>query len=154
MLIRFSERFALPVEEVFRYFASPAEWPRLYGFAGARDLGSGWFAVGIKKFPFSLVAKATLVEPNQRVRWVFRGFWRGSGEVRFTASSGSLLVEGYEDISVRWLSFLSPVAERFFLESRFRAIWQLGWRRLRKLEDAARAGFQEPDPDAVPRHDR
>ena len=137
MRITFSERFALPVDEVFSYFASTADWSRLYGSSGVRDLGSGWYAVGIKGFPFPLVARTTLVEANRLVRWTFRGFWRGEGEVRFTASPGSVLVEGYEDIAVRWLFFLSPAVERLFLESRFRAIWQLGWRRLRKRERAA-----------------
>lgn len=134
MRITFSERFALPTQEVFSYFASPADWARLYGFSGVRDLGSGWYAVGIKGFPFPLVAKSTLVEANRLARWTFRGFWRGDGEVRFTPSPGSVLVEGYEEIAVRWLFFLSPWVERLFLESRFRAIWQLGWRRLRKRE--------------------
>ena len=143
MRITFRERFALPVGEVFSFFASPADWSRLYGFSGVRNLGSGWYAVGIKGFPFPLVAKTTLVEPNKLVRWTFRGFWRGDGEVRFTTSAGSVLVEGYEEIAVRWLFFLSPVVERFFLESRFRAIWQLGWRRLRKREHST-------DPEAEP----
>lgn len=134
MRITFGERFALPVDEVFPYFASPADWSRLYGFSGGRDLGSGWYAVGIKGFPFPLVAKSTLVEPNRLVRWTFRGFWRGGGEIRFTSSPGSVLVEGHEEIAVRWLFFLSPLVERLFLESRFNAIWQLGWRRLRKRE--------------------
>jgi len=134
MRITFSERFALPVDEVFSYFASPADWSRLYGFSGVRDLGSGWYAVGIEGFPFPLVARATLVEANHLVRWTFRGFWRGDGEVRFTSSPGSVLIEGYENIAIRWLFVLSPLVERLFLESRFRAIWQLGWRRLRKRE--------------------
>lgn len=143
MRITFSEQFALPVDEVFSYFASPADWSRLYGFSGVRELGSGWFAVGIKGFPFPLVARSTLVEANNLVRWTFRGFWRGEGEVRFTSSPGSVLVEGYEEIAVRWLFFLSPFVERLFLESRFRAIWQLGWRRLRKREHSSY-------PEAVP----
>ena len=134
MRLEFSERFALPVEEVFGYFASPADWGRLYGFAGLRDLGDGWFAVGLKGFPFPLVARMTLVEPNQIVRWTFRGFWRGEGEVRFTPGPGSVLVEGHEEIAVRPLSFLSPIAERLLLRARFRAVWDLGWRRLRMRE--------------------
>jgi hypothetical protein len=134
MLITFSERFALPVEEVFSYFATPADWVRLYGSAGVRDLGSGWYAVGIKGFPFPLVAKTAAVEANRLVRWTFRGFWRGEGEVRFTSSPGSVLLEGYERVAVRWLFFLSPMVERLLLESRFRKVWELGWRRLHKRE--------------------
>jgi hypothetical protein len=139
MRLEFSERFALPVGEVFGYFASPADWGRLYGFAGVRDLGDGWFAVGLKGFPFPLVAKTTLVEPNRIVRWTFRGFWRGEGEVRFTPADGSVLVEGFEEIAVRPLWVLSPVAERLFLRERFQAVWALGWKRLRKREPLATA---------------
>lgn len=136
MIIKFHERFALPVEDVFGCFDSPANWPRLYGFAGGRDVGDGWFAVGIKGFPFPLVARCTLVEPNRQVRRVFKGFWRSEGEIRFTPLGEHVVVEGYETISMRWLFLLSPVLERLLLEARFRAIWQLGWRRLRKLECA------------------
>lgn len=122
------------MEEVFAYFASPADWGRLYGFVGVRDLGDGWFAVGLKSFPFPLVAKTTTLEPNQRVRWTFRGFWRGDGEVRFGSSPAGTEIVGYEEIGIRWLFGLSPVVERLFLESRFHAIWQLGWKRLRQRE--------------------
>jgi hypothetical protein len=57
--------------------------------------------------------------------------------VRFTAAPGTVLVAGYEEIGLRWLPLLSPVVERLFLEKKFRAVWQLGWRRLRKREAAA-----------------
>jgi len=144
MLITFSERFTLPVEEVFSYFASPADWARLYGSTGVRDLGSGWFAVGIKGFPFPLVAKSTVVETDRLVRWTFRGFWRGEGEIRFTSLPECVFLEGYERIAVRWLFFLSPVVERLLLESRFRKIWELGWRRLRKGEHS-----QQPEPSSA-----
>jgi hypothetical protein len=134
MRIDFREQFALPVEEVFSYFKTPADWGRLYGFVGVRDLGSGWFAVGLKGFPFPLVAKITDLETNRLVRWTFRGFWRGNGEVRFVTSDTSVVVEGYEEIGIRYLFSLSRVIERVLLESRLHAIWQLGWRRLRKRE--------------------
>jgi hypothetical protein len=45
-----------------------------------------------------------------------------------------VLLEGYERGAVRWLFFLSPIAERLLLESRFRKMWELGWRRLHKRE--------------------
>jgi hypothetical protein len=134
MRIEFSEQFALPVEEVFSYFRTPAEWGRLFGFVGVRDLGSGWFAVGLKGFPFPLVARITDLETNRLVRWTFRGFWRGEGEVRFTSSGNLVLIDGYEEIGIRYLYSFSRVIERLFLESRFHAIWQLGWRRLRTRE--------------------
>jgi hypothetical protein len=116
----------------------------------ARDLGDGWFAIGLEAFPFPLVAKTTALEPNQLVHWVFSGFWRGEGEVRLTSSGGTTQVEGYEEISVRWLFQLSPLLERLFLESRFRSIWQLGWKRLRKRERPAHLGATPSADEASP----
>ena len=117
MIIRFQHEFSLPVEELYSYFQTPADWTRLYGLAGdVKDLGRGWYAVPLKRFPFPLVAKNTEQTVNEFVSWVFRGFWRGRGEARFTASPAGVVVEGYEEISVRYLFFLSPLIERLFLE--------------------------------------
>ena len=138
MIIKFQQEFSLPVEELYSYFQTPADWTRLYGLAGdVKDLGSGWYAVPLKRFPFPLVAKNTERTVNESVSWVFRGFWRGRGEVRFTASPTGVVVEGYEEISVRYLFFLSPLIERLFLERSFRSIWEIGWHRLRKREAAS-----------------
>jgi hypothetical protein len=139
MIIVFNERFSLPAAEVYSYFRTPADWPRLFGMAGdTDDLGDGWYAVALKNFPFPLVAKNTDQEPNRLVRWVFRGFWRGGGEVRFVETSEGVAVEGFEEIAVKPLFFLSPVVERLFLAKSFRAIWEIGWHRLRKREAAVR----------------
>ncbi|HEY0788363.1 MAG TPA: alpha/beta fold hydrolase, partial [Thermoanaerobaculia bacterium] len=138
MIIRFREEFRLPVGEVFSYFRSPADWTRLYGsFGEVRARGDGWFEVPLGHFPFPLVARMTAAEPNKLARWTFRGFWKGEGEVRFDAKGDGVAVEGFERISVRWLGPLSRVLELAFLESRFRAIWDLGWRRLRRAERSA-----------------
>ena len=135
MIINFTEHFNLPAAEVFSYFLTPADWTRLYGLAGdPRDLGGGWYAIALKHFPFPLVARNTEQEPNHMVRWVFRGFWRGRGEARFVETTDGVRVEGFEEIAVRPLFFLSPLFERLFLEKRFRAIWEIGWHRLRKRE--------------------
>lgn len=135
MLIRFDHEFALPVEQVDAYFRTPADWPRLFGFAAdVRELGDGWYSVPLRRFPFPLVTKYLEHRPNDRARWIFRGFWRGQGEVRLTPTPGGVRVEGHEQIAIRWLFFLSPVVERLFLERGFHAIWESGWRRLRKLE--------------------
>jgi len=137
VIIKFKQEFSLPVEDVYAYFQTPADWVRLYGLAGeVKDLGEGWYAVPLRKFPFSLVAKNTVQRPNELIHWVFRGFWRGQGEVRFTEHTDGVVVEGYEEISVRWLFLLSPLVERLFLESSFQSIWEIGWRRLRKRESA------------------
>ena len=141
MRLDFNETFALPVEEAYSFFRTPADWTRLYGLAGdVEDLGGGWYAVPLKRFPFPLVARNTEQNPHQLVRWVFRGFWRGRGEVRFSQGPHGVTVEGHEEIAVRWLFFFSPVVERLFLERTFRSIWEIGWHRLRKREAAAALG--------------
>jgi hypothetical protein len=105
--------FSLPVEEVFSYFQTPADWARLYGLAGdVKDLGGGWYAVPLKRFPFPLVARNTEQRANELARWMFKGFWRGKGEARFTESPNGIIVEGYEEIAVRWLSHGRPSHER------------------------------------------
>jgi len=135
MIIRFKHEFSLSVEEVYSYFQTPADWVRLYGLANnVKDLGSGWYAVSLKRFPFPLVAKNTAQKNNELVRWAFRGFWRGRGEVRFESRPNGVIVEGFEEIAIRWLFFLSPIIERLFLERAFRSIWEIGWHRLRKQE--------------------
>ena len=140
MIIKFKHEFSLPVEEVYAYFQTPADWVRLYGLAGeVKNLGEGWYAVPLRRFPFPLVAKNTVQKPNELARWIFRGFWRGRGEVRFTERPKGVVVEGYEEIAVRWLFFLSPLIERIFLKSRFQSIWDIGWHRLRKRESARKS---------------
>lgn len=140
MIIQFKQQFTLPIEEIFSYFRTPADWTRLFGIAGeVKNLGDGWFAIPLKSFPLPLVAKNTIVEPDKRVHWKFSGFWRGEGEVIFEESNDHVTIEGYENISVRWLFFLSPIVEKLFLERQFQGIWELGWRRLRKVEST---GFQ------------
>ena len=135
MIIRFNEHFRLPAAEVYSYFHTPADWTRLYGLAGdPKDLGDGWYAIGLKHFPFPLVARNTEQRRNEMVRWIFRGFWRGRGEVRFVETMNGVTVEGFEEIAVRWLFFLSPFIEKIFLERKFRTIWGIGWHRLRKRQ--------------------
>jgi hypothetical protein len=135
--ITFNEGFKLPVAEVYQYFRTPADWTRLYGLVDdPTDLGHGWYAIRLKGFPFPLVAKNIENEPENLVRWVFRGFWRGRGEVRFQEIAGRVVVRGFEEIAVRWLFFLSPLVEKIVLERRFHAIWDIGWYRLRKREPA------------------
>lgn len=133
MLTRFREEFDLPVTEVYPYFRTPKDWPRLYGAFGAvEDRGNGWYAVPLRRFPFPLIAKVTTDEPERCVRWTLRGFWRGEGEVRFTPTGRGVLVEGYEHITVWPLFWVAPLVERLFLERRFKKVWESGWRRLRR----------------------
>jgi hypothetical protein len=139
MIVRFDHAFRLPVSELYSYFRTPADWARLFGFADdVRDLGDGWYSVPLKRFPFPLEARNTEQEENRFARWVFRGFWRGRGEVRLEEGTDGVVVAGFEEIAVRRLHFLSPVVERLFLERGFRAVWNVGWHRLRKMESGIR----------------
>jgi haloalkane dehalogenase len=133
MIIRFREEFRLPASEIFSYFKSPGDWTRLYGSFGAtRARGDGWFAVPLRRFPFPLVARMTAVDEPSLARWEFRGFWKGEGEVRVEPTGGGVVVEGYERIAVRWLGPFSRIAEALVLRRGFEAIWNHGWRRLRR----------------------
>lgn len=135
MIVRFSKAFHLPIATVFEYFASPDGWVRLYGFGGrARALDGGWYAVPLRRFPFPLVARVTAREENALVRWTYRGFWKGDGEVRLSQRYGRTFVSGSETLSLRPLGFASRVIERLFIERPFAETWELGWRRLRRLE--------------------
>jgi hypothetical protein len=142
MHLEFEEHIGLPAREVYAYFRTPADWVRLYGaFGEVEDRGDGWHAVRLKSFPWPLEAKIVSDVPDSLVHWRFRGFWRGEGQVRLTPEPGGVVVAGFESIRPAGLSFLAPLAERLFLEKRFRAIWALGFRRLRK--QAARAQARE-----------
>jgi len=133
MLIKFDEELELPVNDVYPYFRTPKDWPRLYGaFGEVEDRGDGWYAVPLRRFPFPLVARVTRDEPRSAVRWEFGGSWRGEGEVRFTPTARGVAVQGYEDITLRPLRWIAPIVERLFLEPRFRKVWESGWRRLRR----------------------
>ena len=142
MRVEFDEFFELPVEEVDRYFRTPADWTGLYGFAGTtEDRGDGWYAVSLARFPFPLVARNTHREPNRHTRWTFRGFWRGEGEVRLEQEADGVRVRGFEEISIRWLFGLSRLVERGFMRREFERVWAVGWHRLRKrAAQGAQAG--------------
>lgn len=137
MLLRFHEELPLSAADVYAYFRTPEDWVRLYGaFGDVEALDDGWRVVRLRGFPFPLVAKITLDQPNQRVRWSFRGFWEGEGEVELEPKGDGVVVDGYERIRPRGLGVLAPLAERLYLEKRFRAIWALGFRRLRRRATA------------------
>jgi len=130
--INFSESIPLPPAEVYGYFETPADWVRLYGLVGQVETrGQGWYSVPLKSFPFPLVARVTEFRPNELVKWEFGGFWQGTGEVRIEPVGAGSQVDGYEDISARWLPGISWLAEKLIMEREFRRIWALGWRRLR-----------------------
>ncbi|MBT8461865.1 MAG: hypothetical protein KJO44_05010 [Gemmatimonadetes bacterium] len=133
MLVEFNEEFGVPVDEAYEYFRTPMHWPQLFSaFGEARDLGDGRYEVPFRGFPFPLVTRLTRNEPMERVEWTFEGFWQGDAQVILKATPGGVAINGYERISPRRLYLLAPLAERLFLEKRFRAVWESGWRRLRR----------------------
>jgi hypothetical protein len=149
MRVEFDEEFGLPVEEVYPYFRSPADWPRLFGaFGQVKDRGEGWHSVPLRGFPFPLVTRITRDEPLNLVHWEFKGLWGGEGHVAFTPTSRGTVIRGFEQISPRPLLFLAPLAERLFLARRFERVWESGWRRLRRQAAARDAGAPPPSGEA------
>ena len=71
---------------------------------------------------------------ENRVRWIFRGFWKGVGEVDFYSKNHKTIVEGFEYITPHGLWCISPLFEKYFMEKGFEKIWNLGWKRIRKNE--------------------
>lgn len=134
MHLEFHEEIPLSASEIYSYLRTPADWTRLYGsFGEVEDRGDGWFAVPMRRSPFPLLTKITTDEPERRVAWEFRGFWKGSGEVTLTPSRGNTLVAGYETVAIPRMLGVGSFLEHRFLEPRFKAIWASGWRRLRRM---------------------
>ena len=143
MYLQFREEFALPAHRIFPYFATPADWATLYGAAGdIKVKGDDWYVVPLKRFPFPLMARNVEAQPDRFVRWIFRGFWRGVGEVRLTESGDSTVVEGFEYITAHGFSLLATPVEKRFMSGEFERIWALGWDRIRRteLQRCGRAG--------------
>ena len=129
MYVSFKEKFNLPIEAIFPYFETPSDWSSLYGaMRPAKVLKNGWHSIPLKKFPFPLVAKNVELRREQKVRWIFGGFWRGVGEVNFSREGGETVIEGYEYICPYGLWVLSPLVEERFMEKEFKRIWDLGKR--------------------------
>ncbi|MEN8233746.1 MAG: SRPBCC family protein [Actinomycetota bacterium] len=132
MHLEFDETFDLPPAEIYDYFKTPQDWGRLYGaFGDVTDRGDGWFAVPMRRSPFPLVAKMTVTEPETEAAWDFKGFWKGHGEVHLEAIDGGTRVTGYETVTIPRLLGLGPLLEKR-LEPFLVAVWESGWRRLRK----------------------
>jgi hypothetical protein len=144
MRIDFREELPITATHCYSYFRSPRDWTRLYGMFGeVEDRGDGWWAVPLRGFPFPLVARVDVDEPDRRVHWTFGGIWHGEGEVVLEDSPGGVTVSGFEEIGVRWLPrAIERALAAAFLERRFRGIWAHGWRRLRRegrTQEPARA---------------
>lgn len=129
MHLDFDETYSISPHEAYDFCKTPADWPRLFGaFTRVTDRGHGWYAVWIRRTPVPLIAKITIDEPDRHVAWDFLGFWRGDGAVQFEPTEAGTRITGHESIALpRPLRFM----ERF-LEPGFAAVWEGGWRRLRK----------------------
>jgi carbon monoxide dehydrogenase subunit G len=141
MRIEFREEIPLPPAEVYAYFRTPGDWVRLFGTFGAvEDRGDGWYAVPMRRSPFPLVARITEDVAERRVAWELAGFWRGHGEVNLEPSGTGTVVTGQETVRIPRLLGAGTVVQRRVLEPRFRAIWDSGWRRLRRSASIRPAG--------------
>ncbi len=135
MHLDFREEIPLPASEIYSYMRTPEDWTRLYGsFGEVQDRGDGWFAVPMRRSPFPLLTRITTDEPEQRVAWEFRGFWKGDGEINLSPSGDHTLVTGHETVAMPRLLGIGPLLERRVLEPSFKAIWESGWRRLRRMK--------------------
>jgi hypothetical protein len=136
MRLEFDVETRLPPAEVYDFFKTPADWPLLFpafGEASRRD--DGWFTVPIHRSPIPLVARNTVDEADRRVAWDLRGFWNGDGEVRFEATASGTRVTGHEEVNLPRLLGLGALLEKW-AKPRFAAVWEGGWRRLRKMDPA------------------
>lgn len=69
--------------------------------------------------------------PYERVAWDFRGFWRGDGALQFVETPAGTRITGHETITIPGPRVVAGPVERS-LEPGFAAVWEGGWRRLRK----------------------
>jgi hypothetical protein len=135
MYLEFREEFELPINEVYSYFKTPADWTRLYGeIKPPKKLPDGRQVVYLKKFPFPLVAKVVEDQHEKKVRWILSRFWRGIGEIQFSRIGNKTVVEGYEYVIPFGFWILAPILERLVIKKQFQNIWDFGWNVLRKRE--------------------
>ncbi len=121
-------------DQVYAYFETPHDWPRLFtAFETASDRKNGWVRVPLRGSPFSLIAKVTSREPNTAVTWDLNGFWNGHGEIQLEALPRGTRITGYEKVSPPRLLGWGGLLQRW-AEPRFAAVWESGWRRIRRDE--------------------
>ena len=136
MRLEFDVTTRLSPEQVYDFFRTPADWPRLFpAFGQATTRGDGWFSIPMRRSPIPLIAKNTVAEPGKRMAWDLRGFWKGDGEVRFDAIATGTRVTGHEEVILPRLLGFGTLLERW-TQPRFAAVWEGGWRRLRKMNPA------------------
>jgi len=132
MHLDFDETFQITPAEAYDCCKTPGDWPRLFGaFTKVTDRGAGWHAVSMRRSPIPLVVKITVDVPNEQVAWDLRGFWKGDGAVQFELTETGTRVTGHETINLPGPLGLGRLMERVF-QPGFAAVWESGWRRLRK----------------------
>jgi hypothetical protein len=132
MHFEFDETIQLPPDAVYDYFKTPRDWVRLYGaFGEVTDRGDGWFAVPMRRSPFPLIARMTVTEPDTRAAWDLRGFWKGHGDIHLEAVGDGTRIAGHETVNIPRMLGLGPLLEKR-IEPQFVAVWESGWKRLRK----------------------
>ena len=132
MRLEFDVVTDLMPEEVYSYFRTPHDWPRLFpAFGDAREYKDGWVRVPIRQSPFALTAKVTMARPHSCVAWTMRGFWRGRAEIRLTDLQDGTRITGFEQVaSPRMLGWDRTIEH--WAEPRFADVWESGWRRIRR----------------------
>ncbi len=129
MHLDFDEVFQITPAEAYDYCKSPADWPRLFGaFTRVVDRGDGWHTVWIRRTPIPLVGKIIVAEPDKRVAWQFRGFWKGDGAVQFEVTDRGTRITGHETITLPRPFRMMDRA----IQPGFAAVWESGWQRLRR----------------------
>lgn len=132
MRLDFDEVFQITTAEGYDYCKTPNDWPRLFkAFTKVTERGDGWFAVSMRRSPLPLIVKISIDQPGEHVAWDLAGFWKGDGEVRFETVDGGTRITGHETITLPGPFGLGRLMERVFKPG-FAAIWEDGWRRLRR----------------------
>jgi hypothetical protein len=122
----------LSLEEVYAFFRTPHDWPRLFtAFGHNTPEKNRWVKVPIARSPFALRARISTAVPHETVTWDLRGFWRGRGEIRLEPIPGGTRITGYEKVSPPRLLGWGGILERW-AGPRFAAIWESGWRQIRR----------------------
>ncbi|MCC6796095.1 MAG: hypothetical protein IT366_13330 [Candidatus Hydrogenedentes bacterium] len=137
MRVDFNETFPVPLEQAFSYFPTPHDWVRIFAFDDRIiDRGNGWYTVGLKKFPISLVLRVDIVVPNERVHWIFGGIWRGEGDVNFSPAPNGTTIYGFEEVHIPHMLGIGPRLECRYLQRPFERLWESGWKKLRRANPA------------------
>ena len=132
MRLEFDVVTDLTPAQVYDFFWTPHNWPRLFtAFDEATNYKDGWVRVPIRRSPFSLTAKVTKTKHNTHVAWKLHGFWEGRGEINLQDLQDGTRITGFEKVRPPRLLGWGGMLERW-AEPRFAEVWESGWRRIRR----------------------